>query len=132
MSFFKKLFGGSTDDQLIPYTDFQEGDVFYSYSGDSYHFFKTLKVDQDTATLHVLMYQELQQLPAAYPGNDFQQSLTVHPNSLLAVFSIGECYFKMGDFPNAKVFFEKAVEIDPNHEQPRVFLQRTLELIQNP
>ncbi len=53
---------------------------------------------------------------------DFELSLSTNPNSLLAEFSIGECYFKMGDFQKAKQQFQKAHEIDPTCEAPIKFL----------
>ena len=55
---------------------------------------------------------------------DFKLSLLQNPNSLLSEFSIGECYFKMGDFQNAKRQFEIAHNIDPNHKAPRQFLDK--------
>lgn len=55
---------------------------------------------------------------------DFKISLQQNPNSLLAEFSIGECYFKMGDYQNAKQQFEKAYSIDPDHQAPKQFLNK--------
>ncbi len=55
---------------------------------------------------------------------DFKLSLQQNPNSLLAEFSIGECYFKMGDFQKAKQQFEIAHSIDPNHQAPRQYLEK--------
>jgi len=52
----------------------------------------------------------------------FEQSLRVNPNSLLAIFSIGECHYKAKRFKEAKPFFEKANQIDPNHPKPKEFL----------
>ncbi|SFD49136.1 Tetratricopeptide repeat-containing protein [Chitinophaga sp. CF118] len=60
---------------------------------------------------------------------DFKLSLQVNPNSLLAEFSIGECYFNMSDYQNAKLQFEKAHQIDPNHPAPLHFLNRVNEII---
>lgn len=60
---------------------------------------------------------------------DFKLSLQQKPNSLLAEFSIGECYFKMGDFQNAKRQFEIAQNIDPNHQAPRQFLEKINEIL---
>lgn len=56
--------------------------------------------------------------------DDFKLSLQQNPNTLLAEFSIGECYFNMGDFPNAKQKFELAHGIDPNNELPIQFLEK--------
>ena len=54
---------------------------------------------------------------------DFEISLSINPNSLLAEFSIGECYYKMSDFQKAKKHFQKAHEIDPTHDAPIKFLK---------
>ena len=54
---------------------------------------------------------------------DFKLSLSTNLNSLLAEFSIGECYFKMGDFEKSRQHFEKAHEIDPKHSAPIKFLE---------
>lgn len=54
---------------------------------------------------------------------DFELSLSTKPNSLLAEFSIGECCFKMGDFQKARQHFQKAHEIDPNHDATIKFLK---------
>lgn len=53
---------------------------------------------------------------------DFRRSLEIAPNSLLAEFSIGECYYKMGDYQNAKRQFEIAHAIDPHEENTIHFL----------
>ncbi|MBK7988556.1 MAG: hypothetical protein IPK11_17050 [Ignavibacteria bacterium] len=55
---------------------------------------------------------------------DFKLSLQRNPNSLLAEFSIGECYFKMSDYENAKRQFEITHSIDPNHQAPKQFLDK--------
>lgn len=55
---------------------------------------------------------------------DFKLSLQQNPKSLLAEFSIGECYFKMGDYEKAKRQFEIAHSIDPNHQAPKQFLDK--------
>ncbi len=53
---------------------------------------------------------------------DFELSLQVQPGSLLAVFSIGESYFKMGEYSKAKPYFEEAQRIDPTHPVVARFL----------
>jgi len=58
---------------------------------------------------------------------DFKLSLTVNSDSFLAIFSIGECYFKLGEYPKAKEYFEQAAVIEPNHQLPKQFLVKTIE-----
>jgi tetratricopeptide (TPR) repeat protein len=59
---------------------------------------------------------------------DFEISLTVNPNSLLAEFSIGECYLRLQDGDKAKEHFENAIKIDPTHEASHNFLKKAVEL----
>lgn len=60
---------------------------------------------------------------------DFKFSLRGNPNSMLAEFYIGECYFKMGDFENAKTYFENAHKIDPNHKTPIMYLDKVNQIL---
>lgn len=60
---------------------------------------------------------------------DFQLSLQVHPDSLLAEFSIGECYYRLGEFAKARDQFEKCTKIDPSHELSQEFLVRSSEMM---
>ncbi len=62
---------------------------------------------------------------------DFEMSLTVKPNSLLAEFSIGECYLRLQDGQRAKEQFEKALKIDPTHQASYDFLKKAMELKQD-
>ncbi len=55
---------------------------------------------------------------------DFRRSLEINSNSFLAIFSIGECYFKMGELKDAKVYFEQAKSINPDHEYPDMMLEK--------
>ncbi|RZK24224.1 MAG: tetratricopeptide repeat protein, partial [Flavobacterium sp.] len=61
--------------------------------------------------------------------DDFRASLQQNPNSVLAEFSIGECYFNLGEYPMAKQQFEKASKIDPTHEAPQNFLNKVNEIL---
>ncbi|MBO9634795.1 MAG: tetratricopeptide repeat protein, partial [Chitinophagaceae bacterium] len=54
---------------------------------------------------------------------DFKLSLEENPNSFLAEFSIGECYFKMGDLEKAKGQFEIAKQINPEEKATDLFLE---------
>jgi tetratricopeptide (TPR) repeat protein len=60
---------------------------------------------------------------------DFELSLTVEPDSVLAVFSIGECHYKMKDYATSKGFFERALAIDPAHVHSRAFLIKAKQLL---
>lgn len=60
---------------------------------------------------------------------DFYQSLEVNPVSVLAEFSIGECYLNMKYYQEAKIQFEKALAIDPAHELSKDFLQKTISML---
>ena len=62
--------------------------------------------------------------------NDFKQSLVTNPNSVLAEFSIGECYLRLGDCAKAKERFEKALSIDPTDENSKMFLRTAIECIE--
>jgi tetratricopeptide (TPR) repeat protein len=54
----------------------------------------------------------------------FRHSLEVNPDSVLAEFSIGECYMKMKNMPAAIAQFEKALSIDPDHQMSKDFLAK--------
>ncbi len=60
---------------------------------------------------------------------DFMLSLQINPDSLLAEFSIGECYYRLGEFAKAKYQFEKCVKLDPNHQVSKDFLLKSEELM---
>ncbi len=62
---------------------------------------------------------------------DFELSLQQNPNSMLAEFSIGECYLKMNDFEKAKIKFEIVHKIDPNNETVNLFLDKVNHLLKN-
>jgi tetratricopeptide (TPR) repeat protein len=58
---------------------------------------------------------------------DFNLSLTIHPYSALAEFSIGECYLKLDDHTAAKEYFNRALALEPDHELSKEFLQKISE-----
>lgn len=60
---------------------------------------------------------------------DFHQSLQVNPVSILAEFSIGECYLNMKRYQEAKTQFEKALAIDPAHQLSKDFLQKAISML---
>ncbi|MCE3225610.1 MAG: hypothetical protein K0S32_161 [Bacteroidetes bacterium] len=60
---------------------------------------------------------------------DFKLSLQINSPSILAEFSIGECYLKMRKLEQAKLQFEKALQIDPDHKLSKDFLAKTISLM---
>ena len=61
--------------------------------------------------------------------NDFRLSLYINPRSVLAEFSIGECFLNMKEYESAKAQFERALQIDPNDRLSNEFLAKTLALM---
>lgn len=59
---------------------------------------------------------------------DFETSLEVFPEGLAALFSLGECYLKMGKIGEAENYFKKALAVDSNHQHSADFLRYTAEL----
>ena len=57
---------------------------------------------------------------------DFELSLSVKPNSILAEFSIGECYMRLGLNEAARTQFEKVLIIDPQHPAAKDFLLKVV------
>lgn len=55
--------------------------------------------------------------------DDFRLSLTTHPYSALAEFSMGECYLKLGQPDVAKECFTRALSIDPDYAPAKELLQ---------
>ena len=70
---------------------------------------------------------DLGNFPAAI--SCFESSLKVNPEALLPTFSIGECHMKQENYAEAKVWFEKAMAIDPEHPKPKEFLAKVEGLI---
>lgn len=59
--------------------------------------------------------------------DDFRLSLSVNPVSFLAEFSIGECFFKSRNYPEAIRQFEKAIDLDPKQQVAHDFLKKAIE-----
>ena len=59
---------------------------------------------------------------------DFNESLRVNPDSFLALFSIGECYFKLKEYPQSKEYFEKAFYIDPKNRFTNAYFKKISEM----
>jgi len=60
--------------------------------------------------------------------DDFRLSLQVNPDTMLAEFSIGECYFQMKDYPNARHHFQTAHNIAPEDPTPILFLKKVADI----
>ena len=60
--------------------------------------------------------------------DDFNRSLSINPGSILAEFSIGECFLRLGNNNSAKEQFEKALVLDPQHQPSKDFLARVNQL----
>ena len=54
----------------------------------------------------------------------FEQSRSGNRDNELAEFSIGECYFNLGDDAQATARFAKALALDPTHSLSSEFLQK--------
>ena len=54
--------------------------------------------------------------------DDYNQALRVVPGNSLAYKALGIVYFPRGDYAQAKVYFQKAVELDPQEEESRFYL----------
>jgi tetratricopeptide (TPR) repeat protein len=56
--------------------------------------------------------------------DDFRWSLEIESKNVLAEFSIGECYMKMGHLPEAKDQFERALEMESDNPLALDFLAK--------
>jgi Flp pilus assembly protein TadD len=54
--------------------------------------------------------------------SDYNQALRAVPGYSLAYKALGIVYFPRGDYAQAKVYFQKAVELDPQEEESRFYL----------
>ena len=55
---------------------------------------------------------------------DFKDSLRINPDNFLAVFSIGECYFRLKEFQKALEQFKQAIEIEPENPIGKEWLEK--------
>jgi tetratricopeptide (TPR) repeat protein len=58
---------------------------------------------------------------------DFTLSLSVNPISLLAEFSIGDCYMRLSEYELAMEQFKKSLLIDPLHQPSNDFLKAAID-----
>ncbi|MBN1779157.1 MAG: tetratricopeptide repeat protein [Candidatus Buchananbacteria bacterium] len=49
---------------------------------------------------------------------DFEKSLLINPQSFVALFSIGECYFRLGEYNKALAKLQECLKIDPGNKDP--------------
>jgi Tfp pilus assembly protein PilF len=54
--------------------------------------------------------------------SDYHQALRAVPGYPLAYKALGIVYFPRGDYAQAKVYFQRAVELDPQEEESRFYL----------
>jgi tetratricopeptide (TPR) repeat protein len=54
--------------------------------------------------------------------SDYNQALRAVPGYTLAYKALGIVYFPRGDYAQAKVYFQRAVELDPQEEESRFYL----------
>jgi len=54
--------------------------------------------------------------------SDYHQALRAVPGYSLAYKALGIVYFPRGDYDQAKVYFQRAVELDPQEEESRFYL----------
>lgn len=54
---------------------------------------------------------------------DFEFSLMINPNSVLAEFAIGECYYNLGDFEKAVEQFEHTAKLYPEDDLTMEWLE---------
>ena len=62
---------------------------------------------------------------------DFEESSKIEENNITSIFSIGECYYKLGKFKKAIVYFELALELEPNDELSKEWLIKSLKKLKN-
>lgn len=55
---------------------------------------------------------------------DFEFSIMINPDSHVAYFCIGECYYHLGDMQKAKEYLEKSLDIKPDDEITLEFLTK--------
>ena len=148
-----RLFSSSTveEDDLIGYLEYikQTGNIdeVIQYASKYYEEAYQLNNQKEHAQAIVSYTKAIELIPSFFEAidnrafskmdlgywdaaiEDFNLSLKTNPDSFLAIFSIGECYFNTAKYVEAKECFEQAAVIDPNHELPKQFLAKTLEQI---
>jgi tetratricopeptide (TPR) repeat protein len=63
---------------------------------------------------------------------DFQTSLQYHGENPVPLFSLGECYLKLGEKEAARKCFARGAELWPDKAQFKLFLQKTQDSVVQP
>jgi len=64
--------------------------------------------------------------------DDYNQALRVVPGNALAYKALGIVYFPRGNYAQARVYFQKAVELDPQEMETRFYLGTCLRKLDDP
>jgi tetratricopeptide (TPR) repeat protein len=64
--------------------------------------------------------------------DDYNQAISIVPGNALAYKALGIVYFPRGDYAQARVYFERAVELDPQELESRFFLGTCLLKLDDP
>ena len=64
--------------------------------------------------------------------DDYNQALRVVPGNALAYKALGIVYFPRGNYAQARVYFQKAVEMDPQEMETRFYLGTCLRKLDDP
>ena len=76
-----------------------------------------------TAECYVMLGQVANMQGRVQEGvSDYNQALRAVPGYSLAYKALGIVYFPRGDYAQAKVYFQRAVELDPQEEESRFYL----------
>ena len=76
-----------------------------------------------------LTYMDLKKLDLAIL--DFNDSLEINPDGIVAAFSLGECFYKLGKFQKALEQFERSVELESDNPLCTEWLEKTKERMKN-
>jgi tetratricopeptide (TPR) repeat protein len=96
--------------------EFEDAIEWYSKAIDEYPYFYEA-IDNRAFTL-----MDLARWNEAIAS--FKESLRVEPKNHAAVFSIGECHYKLGEYDEAVVHFKTALEIKPGDQLSKEWLDK--------
>lgn len=113
---------GQSVDQLIARAQaaFREGHA-HSERGDHEAAIRSYEAASDAFPLYyeaidnrAFCYMDIAEWPSAIAV--FQESIAVNEHTVLTDFSIGECYYKLGDAPKAREWLERARKLGPDEK----------------